>query len=79
MITPARIYRGINEIRFEVTDTMHVYASSSHVVTIEEKDEDVKNLLSPGEINLWTDDIDALIDALLALKNEIRKEYGYDK
>ena len=79
----ARIFQNKDEIRFEVTDTLHVfvenplvYKPGKSVVTIQEFDEDEISACDPGQINMWASDIDALIDALLDLKREIKNATG---
>ena len=78
-----RIFQNKDEIRFEVTDTLHVfvenylvYKPGKSVVTIQEFDEDEISACDPGQINMWSSDIDALIDALLDLKREIKNATG---
>ena len=67
-----RIYKDNDEIRFEVTDDIYVYTHkySKKVVTIQQA---LKGDYEEAEIDMWTKDIDALIDALLDLKQEIGK------
>jgi len=83
----ARIFQNKDEIRFEATDTLHVfvedlscpltsYRPGRSVVTIQEFDEDEISACAPGQINMWASDIDALIDALLDLKREIKNATG---
>ena len=74
----ARIFQNKDEIRFEVTDTLHVSAEilPFTVITIQEFDEDEISACDPGQINMWASDIDALIDALLDLKREIKNATG---
>ena len=79
----ARIFQNKDEIRFEVTDTLHVFIenllvhqSGKAVVTIQEFDEDEISACDPGQINIWKSDIDSLIDALLDLKREIKNATG---
>jgi len=66
-----RIYKDNDEIRFEVTDDIYVYTHkySKKVVTIQDVVED-------SDVDIWTEDIDALIDALLDLKREIKNATG---
>ena len=78
-----RIFQNKDEIRFEVTDTLHVfvenylvYKPGKAVVTIQEFDEDEISACDPGQINMWKSDIDSLIDALLDLKREIKNATG---
>ena len=75
-----RIFQNKDELRFEVTDTLHVdgypHKSGKSVITIQEFDEDEISACDPGQINMWKSDIDALIDALLDLKREIKNATG---
>jgi len=73
----ARIFQD-DAIRFEVTDTLQVLQDThgSDVITIQEFDEDEISACDPGQINMWASDIDALIDALLDLKREIKNATG---
>ena len=73
----ARIFQD-DAIRFEVTDTLQVLQDThgSDVITIQEFDEDEISACDPGQINMWSSDIDALIDALLDLKREIKNATG---
>ena len=78
-----RIFQNKDEIRFEVTDTRHVFIenlpvhqSGKAVVTIQEFDEDEVSACDPGQINMWASEIDDLIDALLDLKREIKNATG---
>jgi len=79
----ARIFQNKDEIRFEVTDTLHVfvedlscYRPGRSVVTIQEFNEDEISACDPGQINMWASEIDDLIDALLDLKREIKNATG---
>ena len=73
----ARIFQD-DAIRFEVTDTLQVLQDThgSDVIIIQEFDEDEISACDPGQINMWASDIDALIDALLVLKREIKNATG---
>jgi len=73
----ARIFQD-DAIRFEVTDTLQVLQDThgSDVIIIQEFDEDEISACDPGQINMWASDIDALIDALLDLKREIKNATG---
>ena len=76
----ARIFQDKDEIRFEETDTLHVfvedlsyYQTGKSIITIQEFDE---SAYDPGKVNIWESEIDPLIDALLDLKREIRNATG---
>ena len=68
-----------DELRIEITDTMHIVIPKGKtppgVVSIIEEDEDELSSLDPGELNLWVDDLQQLIDALLDAKREYRNMY----
>lgn len=68
------IFKDPDEIRIEVTDTLNLtaqkFAKKPEVCTLEEMDENEAKI----EINVWTEDLDTLINALIDLKRRLESE-----